>query len=128
MQPTDQTITACGQTRSLLVYNVRVECFEHAIETLLHPKNKSEIKGRFMLQLDRGTVKVTRRVEMILDSEFDVVVAGRPLEGTAIDLGRQNIFISATDGQAQVCLMDLKLSQGYSQSGGTVRVFSHSID
>ena len=119
----NESITACGKNRTLLVYEIAAEDLERTINVLL-----SKHVTHFALRLAQGTARLKSRLTLQTkdtNTWLDIVIAGQfpqgwmgmsqpPLAGqltTRIDLAAQSVFISG-GREDVVCLQDLHFSNG----------------
>ena len=120
-----ESISACGQNRTLPVYRIPAEDLEHTIDVLLHKTNIYQ----FVLLLKQGSTTLNQR--LILSSgnssarRLDIVIAGQTLQGqremteppkvaelrTRVDLKQNSIFVVGGSDSA-VCFQDLHLKNG----------------
>ena len=118
-----ETISACGENKTLPVYRIIAEDFERAIDGLLL---RSKSIHRFALFLSEGHARVKKDLKIqhssvdVLNSsvELDIVIAGQLPAGwtkmtqpptaaqltTHIDLAQHAVFISSGGAETRVCL------------------------
>ena len=119
-----ETITACGENKTLPVYRIAAADLEHVIGAL----HSSKIY-RFALLLQQGKARLNRRLALRSADNgtrtLDVVIAGHLPQGwmeitqpptaamltTRVDLQKNSIFVEGGAGSA-VCFQDLHLSNG----------------
>ena len=117
-----ETITACGQNKTLPVYRIVPEDLERAIREL---QRKSIHQFALLLSEGLGIIKNDLKLAYNNRSGMDIVVAGQLPKGgttvtqpptaaqlaTHIDLNDNSIFISG-GAEDEVCLQDLDLHNG----------------